>query len=93
MTVGRARCILGHMKTTIDIANDLLLRSKRLARQHGITLRDLVEEGLHETLARHERREPFRFRPVTVKGKGLSPEAQTEGWSGIRQAIYRGRGA
>jgi hypothetical protein len=30
---------------------------------------------------------------VTVKGKGLAPEAQSEGWEGIRRAIYRGRGA
>jgi hypothetical protein len=30
------------MKTTIDIADDLLLRSKRLARQSGTTLRELI---------------------------------------------------
>jgi hypothetical protein len=85
--------MLTHMKTTIDIADDLLLRSKQHALQHGITLRELIEEGLHESLARHERREPFRFRPVTVKGKGLSPEAEAGGWESLRQAVYRGRGA
>jgi hypothetical protein len=81
------------MKTTIDIADDLLLRVKKLARQYGITLRELVEEGLHNSLERREHRAPFRFQPVTAKGKGLAPEAQAEGWEGIRQAMYRGRGA
>ncbi len=93
MTATVAKYILTHMKTTIDIADDLLLRSKRLARQSGTTLRELIEEGLHDTLARRERRAPFRFQPVTVKGKGLLPEAQSAGWDGIRQAVYRGHGA
>jgi hypothetical protein len=39
------------------------------------------------------RKDPFRFRPVTVKGKGLAIEAQDGGWATIGQAIYRGRGA
>ena len=93
MTRTPGGCMLGHMKTTIDIADDLLLRSKKLARQHGITLRELIEEGLHGCLAERERRAPFCFQPVTVKGKGLAPEAQAEGWAGMRQASYRGRGA
>ena len=76
--------ILGNMKTTIDIADSLFLRSKKLAKQHGVTLRALVEEGLYASLERHERPAPFRFQPVTVKGKGLAPEAQGEGWSADR---------
>ncbi len=93
MTTGLAGCILTHMKTTIDIADSLFLRSKKLARERGLTLRTLVEEGLHASLERHERQAPFRFRPVTVKGKGLAVEAQDGGWATIGQAIYRGRGA
>ena len=62
------------MKTTIDIADDLLLRVKKLARQYGITLRELVEEGLHNSLERREHRAPFRFQPVTAKGKGALAE-------------------
>jgi len=92
MTKTLASYILAHMKTTIDIADDLLLRSKRLARQCGITLRELIEEGLHDNLARRERRPPFHFQPITVKGKGLSPEAEAMGWEGILQTSYRGRG-
>ncbi len=93
MTTGSIRYILTHMKTTIDIADGLFLRSKKLARQQGLTLRTLVEEGLHASLERHERQVPFRFRPATVKGRGLAVEVQDEGWATIRQTIYRGRGA
>lgn len=93
MTWGWLGCILTHMKTTIDIADDLFLRGKRLARRQGVTLRELVEEGLSGSIARRERGAPFRFRPVTVKGKGLAPEAEDAGWEAIRQAVYRGRGA
>lgn len=93
MTTPSAAYILTHMKTTIDIADGLFLRSKKLARQRGLTLRTLVEEGLNASLERHEQQIPFRFRPVTVKGKGLASEVQGEGWATIRQAIYQGRGA
>jgi hypothetical protein len=91
--MGLPRDILSHRKTTIDIADELFLRSKTLARQRRLTLRTLVEEGLHASLERHERQDPFRFCPVTVKGKGLALEVQGEGWEAIRQTIYRGRGA
>ena len=93
MTTRSTGCIVTHMKTTIDIADELFLRSKKLARQRGLTLRTLVEEGLHASLERHERQAPFHFRPVIVKGKGLATEIQGEGWEAVRQAIYRGRGA
>ncbi len=93
MTTRSTWHILTHMKTTIDIADGLFLRSKRLARQRGLTLRTLVEEGLHASLERHEQQAPFHFQPVTVKGKGLAAEVQDEGWAAVRRTIYRGRGA
>ena len=44
-----------HMKTTIEIADDLLTRSREFARERGLTLRALVEEGLALALARAEK--------------------------------------
>jgi len=38
------------MKTTIEVQDDLLERSKRLARQEGTTLRAVIEEGLQLAL-------------------------------------------
>lgn len=38
------------VKTTIEIAEPLMRRAKKLAKQRGITLRALIEEGLHRVL-------------------------------------------
>lgn len=73
-----------HMKTTIEIAHDLLRRAKATAQRESTTLRALVEEGLRWALARRERpSRPARIKPVVVKGKGLRPEAQHLSWSQI----------
>lgn len=66
-----------HMKTTIDIADALLLEAKQVAAQRGETLRELVEEGLRLALGRL--REPattYEWKPLITRGGGLTPEAQ-----------------
>jgi hypothetical protein len=81
------------MKTTIEISDDLLERSRKLARQEGLTLRALVEEGLRMAVAAHRQRKPKPFRfPVYGKG-GMSEEFRDGGWESIRDEIYRGRGS
>ena len=67
------------MKTTIDINDDLFARARRLAEGRGITLRALVEEGLHRALQAHEQpaRPPFVL--VTFGEGGLTPEAEAKG--------------
>lgn len=75
-----------HMKTTIEIADSLLIRAKNRAREKKITLRSLIEESLAATLA-----QPLpskRVTPVTFKGNGLSREFQGASWDKIRDAIY-----
>jgi Arc/MetJ family transcription regulator len=68
-----------HMKTTIDINDNLFARARRLAEGRGITLRALVEEGLHRALQAHEQpaRPPFVL--VTFGEGGLTPEAEAKG--------------
>ena len=70
---------VAHMKTTIDINDDLFARARRLAEGRGITLRALVEEGLHRALQAHEQpaRPPFVL--VTFGEGGLTPEAEAKG--------------
>lgn len=75
-----------HMKTTIEIADGLLLRAKARAREKQITLRSLIEESLAATLD-----QPLlvtRVQPVTFKGNGLSREFEDASWDKIRDAIY-----
>jgi hypothetical protein len=75
-----------HMKTTIEISDNLLARAKARAREQHITLRSLIEKSLASTLD-----QPLntpKVKPVTFKGKGLSPGFAGADWSQIRDAIY-----
>lgn len=81
------------MKTTLDIADHILLRAKEAARCHQRTLRSLAEEGLVAVLERLESGERAAVCPVTFKGDGLSAEFADKGWNDIRDAAYEGRGA
>ncbi len=59
-----------HMKTTLDIADGLLIEAKRVAAQRRITLRALVEEALERALFAEAHETGFRLRDSTVDGKG-----------------------
>lgn len=75
-----------HMKTTIEIADNLLTRAKARAREQHITLRSLIEKSLASTLDK-----PIptpQIQPVTFKGNGLSRDFQDASWDKIRDAIY-----
>ncbi len=77
-----------HMKTTVDIADDVLLRAKAFAEESETTLRRLIEEGLRRVLDQAESPESGQIEWVTFKGKGLQPEFRDKGWDSIRDAIY-----
>lgn len=67
-----------HMKTTIEIADNLLARA-----QH-ITLRSLIEESLAATL--DQPLPAAMVSPVTFKGNGLSREFEDASWDKIHDA-------
>lgn len=77
-----------HMKTTIEIGENLLQRSKRVLRKEGGTLRGLIEEGLALALERREQGAKVTVRPVTFRGQGLQAEFRDASWQKIRDAIY-----
>lgn len=81
-----------HMKTTIDIADSLLLEAKRVARSESLTLKNLTEEGLRLALEKRSTQKRSSIKPVIVNGKGLSKEFQTGGWDAIRSAAYEEHG-
>ena len=79
------------IKTTIEISDNILLRSKRLALQRHVTLRSLVEEGLMKVVDQISSQKPDVLNPVTFRGDGVSPEFEDANWQQIRHAIYEER--
>jgi hypothetical protein len=77
------------MKTTVDIADPLLEEAKALARRRGTTLRDVIEEGLREVLAKGPATAgAFRLRDASVDGDGLTAEFRDRPWSDLLDAAY-----
>jgi len=81
------------MKTTIDISDDLFLRSKQVSRERGVPMRELFLEGLVYALEKRPASPPTHIKAVTFKGKGLAPEFKHAAWGAIRDAAYEGHGS
>jgi len=79
------------MKTTIEIADALLREARKVAAQEGVTLRALVERGLHRVIA-ETKRPPFRMRDGRFEGNGLHPDVRDLSWDQILEMSYEGRG-
>ncbi len=80
--------MVAHMKTTIEIADDLLARAKRQARRERKTLRDVVDDALRQRLAKRQARPVFQLRKHPFGGDGRhsgTPEGQ---WETVRDLIY-----
>jgi hypothetical protein len=48
------------MKTTVDIADELLDEARKVASREGITLRAVIEAGLRKEVGERRWRKPFR---------------------------------
>ncbi len=72
------------MKTTIDIAEGLLTEAKAHARDEGVTLRALVEEGLRRVL--EDRREDDESFELLVHGEPGAPGGQEAIDAALREA-------
>lgn len=77
-----------HMKTTIEISDDLLERAKRQARRENKTFREIVEEALRRQLMTRSSGQ-FRLKRHTFKGKGLQAAMAEGEWEVVRDMIYR----
>jgi hypothetical protein len=80
------------MKTTIELPDELVQRSKAVARRENSTLRALIEEGLQLALRARSRKRSAPFAVQPFQGDGLSAEFGSAGWDKIRDEIYRDRG-
>jgi hypothetical protein len=59
------------MRTTINIDDQLLMQAKAQAAASGVTLAQLIEDALRESLIRRENVENReRVRMITMKGTG-----------------------
>ena len=81
------------MKTTIEISDPLLRDARQLAAREGVTLRAIVERGLHRVVSEAAQPRQFKLRDASFKGEGLQPEFQDADWAQFRDAIYEGRGS
>jgi Bacterial antitoxin of type II TA system, VapB len=81
--------MVSNMKTTIDIADDLLARAKRQAEREKRTLKEIVEEALRRQLASTGGPRGFKYRPHIVKGKGLQPGIAEGNWDQVRDLIHK----
>ena len=81
------------MKTTVEISDSLLREARRLAAREGVTLRALVERGLHRVIAETKHSAPFKLRHASFKGKGLQPEFHHASWDKLRDLAYEDHGA
>jgi hypothetical protein len=76
------------MKTTIDIADDLIRRARLVQKREDITLRSLVEEGLRYVIDRHaSATKKYRFNPVVV-GEAYKPGAPVMDVNAIIRQTY-----
>ena len=61
-----------HMqRTTVRLPPALMAQAKKLARDTGRTLTQVIEDALHDALARPARAAPRQVSIVTFKGDGL----------------------
>lgn len=80
------------MKTTVDIADQLLRRAKRVAARRGTTVKSLIEDALRKELAAAEVRNTSPVRTHTFGGCGLQAGLSWTDWAAIRAISYEGRG-
>ena len=60
-----------HMRTTLDISDELLRQAKRLAVDEGAALREVVEAALKLYLAKRPRQKRYRLKWRTESGRLL----------------------
>jgi len=81
------------MKTTVEISDALLKAAKHAAARDGITLRELIETGLRQTLKERKSAGEFKLRDASFRGEGLQAPLKGASWDTLREMAYEGRGS
>ena len=62
--------MLKHMRTTINLPDDLILRAKKAALEADTTLTEIIANALREALAKPRRKTPQKEFKIITYGKG-----------------------
>ena len=76
------------MKTTIDVHDELLARAKRHARENGVSLRAVVEEGLRLVLSTIRTAEPYRLPDLSVGDPNDKDPLEAYTWQDLSEMIH-----
>ena len=77
-----------HMKTTLEISDNLFRRAKKLAEREGKTFKAVIEEALVTRLEARERAAaPYVLEIPVVSGE-IAPEFLNAPWEKIRDELY-----
>jgi hypothetical protein len=80
------------MKTTIELSDALLAQARQHAKAHHLTLKALIEQGLHTVLTKEEEAKPFKLGDGSFKGgHGMTPEFQNMTCEEKLESICEGR--
>jgi len=78
------------MKTTVEISDGLFAEAKRAAQAKGVSLRELIEQGLRWAVDSSKKPgRKFKLKDGSVGGKSL---VQPRSWEEIRSLIYEEQG-
>ena len=80
--------MVSHMKTTVNLPDELLREAQELARRQRTTLRELIETGLRTVIKQRSGESTFTLADASVDGHGLQPAFRDASWEQIRDAIY-----
>lgn len=78
-----------HMKTTIEIADEVLARARRVAAREGKTLREIVEEALRQRVTQAAQERGFRLKKHAFGGEGRHPMVAEGDWETVRDLAYK----
>lgn len=76
------------MRTTIDVHDELLVRAKRHARDTGVPLRAVIEEGIRLVLSAPESAEPYRLPELCVGDPSGEDPLEAYSWQDLSEIIH-----
>jgi hypothetical protein len=76
--------MLKHMRTTINLPDDLVLQAKRAALDADTTLTEIIANALRESLAKRQKKNTRRdFKIITSGSGGLLPGVDLDDTSAL----------